>query len=427
MNRHSRAAAAFVSFLALASALAVAAARGDDVALRATKLHREAIVVDTHEDVPWKLWKKWVDLATPGATPDVDIPRLKKGGVTAPFFAVYVPSSREKAGTAAKEALDVIDLVDRVVASHPEVFVAATSVADIRAAKKAGKIAILKGLEGGHAIENSLARLRIFAHLGVRYMTLTHTAANGWADSSGPFWEHDWEPRKAASHDGLTDFGRHVVREMNRIGMAIDVSHVSDEVISQTLQVSRAPIFASHSSCRAIANMPRNLTDEQIRGIAEKGGVVMINVSSAFLSQNSFDAMRRFSISIGPRIEALRVKYAADPVKLEDESQKVWESFRPVRASWTKIVDHIEHVLRIAPGAAGIGTDFDGIEDDPEGFDDVSMLPKITEELLRRGHSADEVRGVLGEDFLRFLVRVEATAVALRDEPPDTTLFPVRP
>ncbi len=404
-----------------------AAARGVDVATRAAKLQREAIVVDTHEDVPWKLWKKWVDLATPGATPDVDIPRLRRGGVTAPFFAIYVPAWREKVGMATRDALDLVDVVDRVVASHPDVFVSATSVADIRAAKKAGKIGILKGLEGGHAIENSLARLRIFAKLGVRYMALTHTAGNDWADSSGPFWEHDWDPHKSAAHGGLTDFGRHVVREMNRIGMAVDVSHVSDEVVAQALQVSRAPIFASHSSCRAISNMPRNLTDEQIHAIGEKGGVVMINVSSAFLAQNSFDAMRRFSISVGPRIEALRAKYAGDPGRLEEESQKVWEGFRPIRASWTRIVDHIEHVLRIAPGAAGIGTDFDGIEDDPEGFDDISMLPKITEELLRRGHTEEEVRGVLGDNFLRFLVRVEATAAALRDEPPDTTPFPARP
>jgi len=418
-------AAALLSCLALG--LTLAAARGDDVAARAAKLHHEAIVVDTHEDVPWKLWKKWVDLATPGATPDVDIPRLRKGGVTASFFAVYIPVSREKTGTAAKETLEVIDVVDRAVSSHPEVFVAATSVAEIRAAKKAGKIAILKGIEGGHAIENSLARLRTFARLGVRYMTLTHTGSNGWADSSGPFWEHDWDPKKTALHGGLTEFGRHVVKEMNRIGMAVDVSHVSDDVIAQALQVSRAPIFASHSSCRAIANMPRNLTDDQIRAIAAKGGVVMINAGSAFLDQRSYDALRRFSLSFGPRIEALRAKYDTEPLKLEDESQKIWEGFRPVRAKWTKVVDHIEHVLKLAPGAAGLGTDFDGVEDVPEGFEDVSMLPKITEELLRRGHSKEDVRGVLGENFLRFLARVEETAGALKDERPDTTPFSVKP
>jgi membrane dipeptidase len=399
----------------------------DGLEARAAALHREAVVVDTHEDVPWKLWTKWVDLATPGATPDVDIPRLLKGGVTAPFFAVYIPAGREKAGTAAKDTLEVIDVVDRAVAAHPEVFVAATSVADIRAAKKAGKIAVLMGIEGGHAIENSLARLRTFGRLGVRYMTLTHTGTTAWADSSGPFWEHDFDPKRTAVHGGLTAFGKRVVREMNRIGMAVDVSHVSDDVVAQALEVSRAPVFASHSSCRAMSNMPRNLTDDQIRAIAATGGVVMVNAGSEFLDQKAYDAMRRFSVSIGPQVETLRVKNAAEPLKLEAETEALWKGFKPVRTSWTTYVDHLEHVLKIAPAAAGIGTDFDGVEDVPEGFEDVSMFPKITEELLRRGHSEEEVRGVLGENFLRFLARVEATAEALKHEPPDTAPLTLKP
>jgi membrane dipeptidase len=419
--------------LASGSSFAVAAVAGvlvasgtgrtDDFAARAAKLQRESIVVDTHEDVPWQLLKKWVDLGTPGATKDVDIPRLVKGGVTASFFAVYLPPEREKTGTAAKETLEIIDVVDRVVASHPEILVSAASVAEIRAAKKAGKIAILKAIEGGHALENSLARLRTFGRLGVRYMTLTHTAPTAWADSSGPFWEHDWDPKKNAIHGGLTEFGKRVVREMNRIGMAVDVSHVSDDVIAQALVVSRAPIFASHSSCRALANMPRNLTDDQIRAISAKGGVVMVNAGSSFLDQKSFDAMRRFSISIGPKVEALRATYASDPLKLEKASEALWEGFTPRRTSWTTYVDHLEHVMKIAPGAAGFGTDFDGVDDEPDGLEDVSRLPKVTEELLRRGHSEEEVRGVLGENFLRFLSRVETTAASLASELPDATPF----
>ncbi len=403
--------------------LPAAAVSDDEVAARAAKLHREAIVVDTHEDVPWTLREKWADLATPGATPHVDIPRLLKGGVTAPFFAVYIPPGLEKAGTAAKETLDVIDVVDRAVAAHPEVFVAATSVAEIRAAKKAGKIAVLMGIEGGHAIENSLARLRTFARLGARYMTLTHTGTTAWADSSGRFWEYDWDPKKSATHGGLTDFGKHVVREMNRIGMAVDVSHVSDDVVAQVLAVSRAPVFASHSSCRALANMPRNLTDDQIRAISATGGVVMLNAGSEFLDQASYDAMRRHTVSIGPQVEALRAKFASDPGKMDTETMKLWKDYKPVRTGWTTYVDHLEHVLKIAPGAAGLGTDFDGVEDPPVGFEDVSMFPKITEELLRRGHSEEEVRGVLGENFLRFFARVEATAEGLKKEPPDPTPF----
>lgn len=401
----------------------VSAVCADDVSTRAAKLHRESIVVDTHEDVPWTLRAKWVDLATPGATPHVDIPRLLKGGVTAPFFSVYIPAGLEKAGTAAKETLEVIDVVDRAVAAHPETLVAATSVAEIRAAKKAGKIAVLMGIEGGHAIENSLARLRTFARLGVRYMTLTHTGTTAWADSSGPFWEYDWDPKKSARHGGLTEFGKHVVTEMNRIGMAVDVSHVSDDVVAQVLAVSRAPVFASHSSCRALANMPRNLTDNQIREIAATGGVVMLNAGSAFLDQASYDAMRRHAVSIGPQVEALRAKFASDPGKMDTETMKLWKDYKPIRTSWKTLVDQIEHVLAVAPGAAGLGTDFDGVEDLPVGFEDVSMVPKITEELLRRGHSEEEVRGVLGENFLRFFARVEATAAALKNEPPDTTPF----
>jgi len=399
---------------------------GDDLAARAAALHRDAIVVDTHQDVPWTLLKKWVDLATPGATPHVDIPRLLAGGVTAPFFSVYLPTASEKAGTAAKETLEVIDVVDRVVASHPAILVGATSVAEIRAAKKAGKIAILKGLEGGHALENSLARLRMFGRLGIRYMTLTHTDSTAWADSSGPFWEHDWSPKKSAVHGGLTAFGKRVVLEMNRIGIAVDVSHVSDDVLAQALLVSRAPVFASHSSCRALADMPRNLTDAQIRAIAARGGVVMINVGSGFIDQGAYDAMRRFSVSIGPRVEALRATYASEPQKLAQESEALWKDFKPVRAPFTKVVDHVEHVMKIAPGAAGIGSDFDGVEDVPDGFEDVSRFPRITEELLRRGHSEAEVRGVLGENFLRFLSRIEETAASLAHEPPDATPFPAK-
>ena len=227
-------------------------------------------------------------------------------------------------------------------------------------------------------------------------------------------------------HGKLTTFGKRVVLEMNRIGIAVDVSHVSDDVLAQALLVSRAPVFASHSSCRALADMPRNLTDAQIRAIAARGGVVMINVGSGFIDQGAYDAMRRFSVSIGPRVEALRATYASEPQKLAQESEALWKDFKPVRAPFTKVVDHVEHVMKIAPGAAGIGSDFDGVEDVPDGFEDVSRFPRITEELLRRGHSEAEVRGVLGENFLRFLSRIEETAASLAHEPPDATPFPAK-
>jgi membrane dipeptidase len=395
----------------------------DDLAARADRIHREAIVLDTHQDVPEKLRERWADLSAPGATPHVDLPRLRQGGLSAVFFSIYLPAAYERSGTAAREAMAIVDLVDRVVAAHPESLVPATTAAEIRAAKRAGKIAILKGLEGGHLIQNSLERLRAFAARGARYMTLTHAEPNGWADSAGPY--HGWVPPSmpSAPHGGLTAFGRRVVREMNRLGMAVDVSHVTDAVVAQAIEVSRAPVFASHSSCRALAETPRNLSDDQIRAIAASGGMVMVNVGSAFLDGRAYAAVHAHAASIGPRLEALRQQHAGDPERLGAEEQALWKGFQPLRTGWTAIVDHLEHVMRIAPGAAGLGTDLDGVDDLPVGFDDVAAFPRLTAELLRRGHGEDEVRGVLGESFLRYLERVEAAAGRLRAEPADTGPF----
>src|SRR5213078_616496 len=249
-------------------------ARADDAATRAQKLHAEAIVVDTHLDAPDQLSTRWADVSSRGATGHFDIPRARQGGLTAPFFSIYVAASYADHG-AARRALDLIDLTHRVVDGHAKDMMLAVSPADIRAAKRTGKIAVLMGIEGGHAIEDSLGVLREMYRAGVRYMTLTHTNTNHWADSSGPFYEPDFDPKKSAVHNGLTDFGKTVVKEMNRIGMIVDISHVSDATIRDVLAVSRAPVMASHSSCRALSSMPRNLTDEQIKQIAAKGGVVM--------------------------------------------------------------------------------------------------------------------------------------------------------
>src|SRR2546422_3788629 len=275
--------------LVLALPLLSSAPAADDVAARAARVHREAIVVDTHEDVPDALAEKWADIAVRGVTKHFDIPRAKEGGLTAPFFAVYVSASYADAG-AARVALHRIDMVQPIVAAPPADLVSAASVAEIRRAKREGKIAILMGIEGGHAIEDSLGALRDFYRLGVRYMTLTHTNTNHWADSSGRFYLPDFDPEDYRVHHGLTGFGRAVVREMNRIGMMVDVSHVSDETIDAVLETSRAPVFASHSSCRALCDIPRNLTDDQIRRIAAKGGVVMINASSYFIDPKEDEA-----------------------------------------------------------------------------------------------------------------------------------------
>ncbi len=404
-----------------AGVAAARAAAADDVEARARRLHERAIVVDTHVDAPYTLEKKWADVGERGATPHFDIPRAREGGLTAPFFAIYVPARFAETGGAARETLDLIDLTRRVVQAHPGEMVLSTSAADIRKAKKERRIAVLLGIEGGHAIEDSLGALRQFHELGVRYMTLTHTNTNNWADSCGKFYLPDFNPAEFQVHHGLSEFGRVVVREMNRLGMLVDVSHVSDETIDDVLEASRAPVFASHSSCRVLSDIPRNLTDDQIRRIAAGGGVVMINVGSYFLDQEVVDRSKADRAALLPQYLKLKQELAADPKKRDEAIGKLFDALPRHRTSWTRAVDHLEHVIRVAgPRAAGLGTDFDGIEDPPEGLDDVSKLPIITAELLRRGHSEEVVRGVLGENFLRFFARAGEAARGLAGEAPST-------
>jgi len=408
--------------IGLAAFLAATTLVAEDLHGRAERVHRSAIVVDTHEDLPEQLEKEWVDIGVRQKSGHVDIPRWREGGVTAPFLAAYVNADYAKTGGAARKALDFIDLAHRLVEAHPDALVFADSVAGVRQAKRDGKIAVLVGIEGGHAIEDSLGALSAFQRLGVRYMTLTHTNTNDWADSSGSFWSADFDPMKYRVHGGLTDFGRQVVLEMNRLGILVDVAHVSDDTLAQALEVSKAPVFASHSSCRALSNIPRNLTDEQIRSIGARGGVVMVNVSSMFLDQKSVDAYVEAKRALAPKIAEARQRLKDDPKKRDAEVARLLESITYPRADWTLVVDHIERVLKIGgPGSAGLGTDFDGIEDPPNGLEDASKLPRITEELLRRGHSEEEVRGVLGENFLRFWERAEA---ARRAMPPRTEPLP---
>lgn len=381
----------------------------EDLHARAARIHRDAIVVDTHEDLPEQLQKRWFDIGSRQESGHIDIPRWREGGITAPFLAAYVEAGFARSGGAAKKALELVDLIHRLVEDHAADLAFADSPGAIWKARQDGRIAVLIGIEGGHAIQDSLGALSAFHRLGVRYMTLTHTNTNNWADSSGSFWSVDFDPAVYRVHEGLTDFGRQVVLEMNRLGMLVDVSHVSDETVRDVLQVSRAPVFASHSSCRALADMPRNLTDDQIRRIAQKGGVVMVNVSSMFLDQRSIDAFVAGKRALAPRIAEIRERLKDDPKARDSEIRKLIEGLAYPRAAWTAAVDHVEHILRVGgPGSAGLGTDFDGITDPPNGLEDVSKLPKITEELLRRGHSEEEIRGVLGESFLKFWERAEA-------------------
>jgi len=397
------------------------AGHAQDLHARAIALQKSAIVVDTHEDVPEQLEQEWVDLSVRGKTGHIDIPRWREGGMTGAFLAAYVSADYAKNGGSAKKALEFIDLIHGLVEANPKDLVFADSVAGIRQAKKDGKIAVLIGIEGGHAIEDSLGALSAYYRLGVRYMTLTHTNTNNWADSSGSFFGPDmYEPKQYSVHDGLTEHGREVVLEMNRLGMLVDVSHVSDKTMADAIAVSKAPVFASHSSCRALSSLPRNVSDAQIKAIASSGGVVMVNVSSLFLDQKSVDGYVAAKTALQPKIAAARAEFKDDPKKRDEAIAGLMKTIHYPDADWTLAVDHIERVMKIGgPKAVGLGTDFDGIPDPPVGLEDVSKLPKLTEELLRRGHSDEEVRGVLGENFLAFWGRVEAARKAMpaRTEP----------
>lgn len=372
------------------------------LARRAARLHRSAILVDGHNDITSPMVDKDYDLATPSAgTYHTDIRRMKQGGVTAEFFAIYIDSDYVKTGGSARRALDMIDRVYAAAERHPNDIVMATTAAEIRRAKKQNKVAALMGIEGGHAIENSLGALRKFHRLGVRYMTLTHNNTNDWADSCCD------KPR----HDGLSDFGREVVREMNRLGMLVDISHVSDTTMNDVLDISKAPVIASHSSARALNNHPRNVPDDVLRRITANGGVIMVNFYPAFIDQKVYDASRARTARLKPQTDALREQYKDDPARLEIELEKL-NAANPLPATTLSVlVDHIDHIRKVAGiDHVGIGSDFDGVPSLPKGLEDIAQMPNITYEFLRRGYSDEDVRKVLGGNFLRAFARAEQVA-----------------
>jgi len=375
-------------------------ARDEALRQRALAIHRRAIVVDTHNDVTTPMTNDDFDLSgTPPNPYRTNIARMKQGGLTAEFFSLYIKPWYVAHGGAARRTLDMIDSVYRVVERHPNDLVFATTSTDIRRAKAQGKIACLMGLEGGHGIENSLPALREFYRLGVRYMTLTWNNTNDWADAG----------RGERKHNGLSDFGKEVVREMNRLGMLVDVSHASDKTMSDALDVSKAPVIASHSSARALSNVPRNIPDDLLRRIAKNGGVVQINFYSLFIDQRTVAPQ---ADERGQRLraqqEALTAKYADDPERLAEESDKLEAAYPLPPLPLAKLIDHIDHIVKVAGiDHVGLGPDFDGANDFPQGARDVSTFPNITYELLKRGYSEQDIRKILGENFLRVFAQAE--------------------
>jgi membrane dipeptidase len=373
---------------------------------RALEIQRKAIVIDTHNDVTTPMTNDDYDLSgTPPVPYRTSIERMKQGGLSAEFFSLYIRPWYVAHGGAARRTLDMIDSVYRAVERNPNDLMLATSASDIRRAKKQKKIAALMGIEGGHAIENSLATLREFHRLGVRYMTLTWNNTNDWADAG----------RGEVKHHGLSPFGEEVVREMNRLGMLVDVSHVSDETMSDALDVSKAPIIASHSSARALSNVPRNIPDDLLRRIAKNGGVVHVNFYSIFVDAATVTPQNaERNRVLKAQQDVLDEKYKNDPERLAEESDKLDASMPLPPLPLSKLIDHIDHIVKVAGiDHVGIGADFDGAVDMPEGARDVSMLPNITYELLKRGYSEKDIRKILGENLLRVFAEVERVSRSL--------------
>ncbi len=376
---------------------------GDGVDARARELHRAAIVVDGHNDLAWRIRGEWgldadsVELARRLPRGHTDLVRLREGGVDVQFWAAYVPVSFIGRG-ASGVAFEQIDLIKRLAARYPVVLETAYTLADVRRITAEGRIASLIAVEGGHAIDDSLATLRDLYEAGARYLTLTHNATLDWVDAATD------EPRNG----GLSDFGREVVREMNRLGMLVDLSHVSAAAMHDALDVTAAPVIFSHSSARALADHPRNVPDDVLGRVAENEGVVMVNFYPAFLTPEGAAA-----VADAPREEKRIRREIPDPEEAR-AAMVAWLLERVTeRGSVATIADHIDHIARVAGiDHVGLGSDFDGVALLPEGMEDVSRLPALTVELVRRGYPDGDVRKILGENVLRVLGRAEEVAGA---------------
>lgn len=370
--------------------------RSDEISSRAREIHFSSLVFDTHVDTPQRLLFDQFDLVKRDAEGCIDIPRMREGGIGAVFFALWVPIEIRGAA-ATKRARDLLAVTLRQIEIRSSDMSLATNPAEVRTARASGKIAVLLGIEGGHAIDSNLDILREFYANGVRYMTLTHNAATEWADSSND----------APRHNGLTDFGKEVIREMNRIGMLVDVSHVSDATFYNVLEISSAPVIASHSCCRALCSAPRNLDDAQIRALAARGGVVHITFHASFLSQEYADAKQSLSRESSEAESRINQKCGEN----EAQSLMEWQRWsneliraeKLPRVGWEKIVEHVDHAAQLV-GAdhVGLGSDFDGAFM-PAGMEDASMFPIITEGLLARGYAESDIKKILGENTLRVM------------------------
>ena len=378
------------------------------VSARAQKIHDSALVVDTHADTPQRFLDEGFDIGStdPKDIGHISLDKARRGNLGAEFFSIWVEPETNQ-GRFARHTFDLIDSVYEQAARHPDRMMMAFSPADIDRARKEHKLAALMGIEGGHSIENDIHLLRDYYRLGVRYMTLSWSNTNEWADSSG-----DIDDAKVQHHNGLTDFGKQVVLEMNRLGMMVDISHVADKTFWDAIATTKAPLIASHSSARALVDAPRNMTDEMLRAVTKNGGVVQVNFFNGF-----DDADFRKAMEAKSKDQAAAIQKYTDQLKAEgkpvnyvdiDRIEREWTAKIP-RPPLKSLIDHIDHIAKVAGiDHVGLGSDFDGVSGaTPQGMDSAADLPNITQALLDRGYSADDIKKILGGNLMRVFREVE--------------------
>jgi len=406
------------SSLAIAQSSAKASDKSNPpISARARAIHDSAIVVDTHADTPQRFLDEGFDIGStdPNDVGHVSLDKARRGNLGAEFFSIWVDPETNQ-GHFAQHTFDLIDSVYEQAARHPDRMMMAFSVADIERAHQQHKLAALMGIEGGHSIENDMRLLRDYYRLGVRYMTLSWSNTNEWADSSG-----DINDPKVQHHDGLTGFGKQVVLEMNRLGMMVDISHVADKTFWDVIAVTKAPVIASHSSARALDSHPRNMTDDMLRAVAKNGGVVQVNFYSGFLDEDFRKAMEAQA-----KDQAAAVKQYEDQLKAQgkpvayvdrDRIEREWMAKIP-RPAMKLLIDHIDHIAKVAGvDHLGLGSDFDGVSGaTPQGIDSAADLPRITQALLDRGYSEDDIRKILGGNLLRAFAEVERVSREMQSE-----------
>lgn len=380
--------------LVLPIALALTA-YAQDAMERAQRLKPKLLGIDTHIDTIQRVYYGHVDLGQRLPDGQIDLVRLQEGGMHTPFFALWVPTYF-KGAEAVRRTLDLRDSIQGVLDRYPDRIQLATTGADVERIVKSGKVAAVLALEGGHQIDDDLAVLRMYQRLGIRAMTLTHFRNNNWADSS----------TDKPQHNGLTDFGKDVVREMNRIGMIVDISHISDKTFFDVLAVTTKPVIATHSSCRALAEFPRNMTDEMLKALAKNGGVIGINFGAGFLNQQDAKGLLGTIATMSADVPELTGK-ALDEYSAKDFKENDWSHPRPANATLEDVVAHIDHVVKVAGiDHVGIGSDFDGIPDVPKGLEDVSKMPALVAALLSHGYSESDVQKIMGGNTLRVMKAV---------------------